>query len=249
MQLRRLLGVLTGCGLMVQMSCMSSARADDLLDDLSGRIEYAFYAADSRSLQQSVEALEKLQVEAGDRELQPVYLRYGRWKLAQLLAHDNPAQAQQAAETCAAAVTAPQGVLLAMHQALRAACLGMLEQLRPLRRGFYQTAHAASLAQARQAGSRLPEVQLVAAWLAIQKEGVQSAHAALAQAVQQYATAELEARPQAPHWGHAEACYWLGQSEMTRGDTLAARNMLERALVLAPDYRDARRVLQSLQVK
>ena len=36
---------------------------------------------------------------------------------------------------------------------------------------------------------------------------------------------------------------------MARGNALAARNMLERALVLAPDYRDARQALQSLNVK
>ncbi|MBC7983677.1 MAG: hypothetical protein H7Y02_07485, partial [Candidatus Obscuribacterales bacterium] len=41
--------------------------------------------------------------------------------------------------------------------------------------------------------------------------------------------------PGAPDWGHAEALAYLGQAALARGNRIAARNSLERALVLAPD--------------
>jgi tetratricopeptide (TPR) repeat protein len=62
-------------------------------------------------------------------------------------------------------------------------------------------------------------------------------------------TALFDALPPAegdmPDWGHAEAFAWLGQSYLQLGDKVAARNALERALVLAPDFVWAR----SLQVQ
>jgi Tfp pilus assembly protein PilF len=36
----------------------------------------------------------------------------------------------------------------------------------------------------------------------------------------------------------------LGQSYLQKGDSLAARDAIERALVLAPDYRKAQELLQ-----
>jgi tetratricopeptide (TPR) repeat protein len=228
----------------------SSVHADEQLDDLAGRIEYAFYSGDSASLQQDLQSMEKLEVAPGDHEQYSNYLNYGRWKLAQLLAHDNSAQAQKQAERCADADLAGKpGILLAMQQAVRAACLGTLEQLRPLRSALYHGSRTTALEQAQLASAKSPEVQFVTAWLALRKDHPDSAYALLTNAVEHYAAAETEAHPGVPRWGYAEACYWLGRAEMARGNALAARNMLERALVLAPDYRDAHQALQSLNVK
>jgi Tfp pilus assembly protein PilF len=49
----------------------------------------------------------------------------------------------------------------------------------------------------------------------------------------------------APDWGHAEALLALGQSYLTRGDSVAARDAIERALVIAPDYRAAQSLLET----
>jgi Tfp pilus assembly protein PilF len=37
----------------------------------------------------------------------------------------------------------------------------------------------------------------------------------------------------------------LGQSYLKRGEMVAARDVLERALVIAPDYRQAQKLLQT----
>ena len=52
-------------------------------------------------------------------------------------------------------------------------------------------------------------------------------------------------RPGKPDWGHVEALTMLGETYLQRGDPVAARDALERALVLAPDYRQAQQLLQA----
>jgi hypothetical protein len=52
-------------------------------------------------------------------------------------------------------------------------------------------------------------------------------------------------QPGKPDWGHAEALTQLGKSYLQRGELVAARDVLERALVLAPDYRQAQKLLQT----
>jgi len=53
------------------------------------------------------------------------------------------------------------------------------------------------------------------------------------------------ARPGKPDWGQVEALTMLGETYLQRGDPVAARDALERALVMAPDYRQAQQLLQS----
>jgi lipopolysaccharide biosynthesis regulator YciM len=53
-------------------------------------------------------------------------------------------------------------------------------------------------------------------------------------------------RPGQPDWGHAEALCDLGQMVYARGDRTAARDWLERALVVTPDYVAAQALLQKV---
>lgn len=236
--------------LLALASFATSALADEALDDLSGRVEYAFYAADARELQSSVDLLNKLQVTAADRDRRDIYLNYGRWKLAQLLAQQDASEAQRMADGCVdAPVSAKPGDMQAQQYALRAACLGALEQLRPLRSAFYFSARDNALNKARLASKKSPEVLFVAAWLAARKGPLERHFLAFKQAVDAYAASEGKVEAATTHWGYAEACTWLGRAELARGNGLAARNLLEQALVLAPDYHDAQQALRSLNIK
>jgi tetratricopeptide (TPR) repeat protein len=49
-----------------------------------------------------------------------------------------------------------------------------------------------------------------------------------------------------PGWGAAEAYLYLGRGLMRTGDTLGARNALEQALIIAPEFAAARRELARL---
>jgi len=51
----------------------------------------------------------------------------------------------------------------------------------------------------------------------------------------------------APDWGHAEALAALGEAALSRGEVRPARDWLERALLLAPEYRFADELRARLQ--
>lgn len=53
-------------------------------------------------------------------------------------------------------------------------------------------------------------------------------------------------RNDAPGWGHAQAYLALGAQLQSRGDSLGARNWIEKALIVAPDYKAAQRQMASL---
>jgi hypothetical protein len=53
-------------------------------------------------------------------------------------------------------------------------------------------------------------------------------------------------RNDVPGWGHAQAYLALGLQLQSRGDTLGARNWIEKALIVAPDYKAAQRQMGSL---
>lgn len=218
--------------------------ADEALDDLAGRIEYAFYAGDSRSLLHSWQQLEKLQVAEADTAARDSYLNYGRWKAAQLLATSNPEQAQQYAQACADfKPRVKAAAMLATQHALVAACYGMLQTLRPVRRVLYRSDREAALQRALQTNANAPQVLFIAAWLSTHLDTAEKALPLLTRASNSFGAANH------PGWGFAETCYLLGKLEQTRGNALAARNALEQALLQAPDYRDAQQLLQSLSLK
>ncbi len=242
---------------MLHCALVAGAQADEVLTDLAGRVEYSFYAGDIRSLQQSVELLEKLDGVGAELDQRDSYLNYGRWKLAQLQAVSNPAQAQQRAQQCAEFKPNPRSVLLATQHAITAACYGMLEKLRPLRRVLYHGERAAALEQAQQLGAQQAQVQFVVASLALAQDDIAQAQSALKQALQLYnQNASSPAGASSPSgastsalWGQAEVLFLSGKLALAQGNALAARDVLEQALVLAPDYQDAARLLRTLSLK
>ena len=49
-----------------------------------------------------------------------------------------------------------------------------------------------------------------------------------------------------PGWGHADAYLELGRQLQARGDSVGARNWIERSLIAAPDFKAAERQLATL---
>ena len=64
----------------------------------------------------------------------------------------------------------------------------------------------------------------------------------------QLSTFEVERQgvDRTPGWGAAETYAYLGRGYLEQGDVLAARDALERALLIAPDFALARRLLQKI---
>jgi tetratricopeptide (TPR) repeat protein len=232
----------------------ASAGTSDDLDDAAARLQYAFYTADVRGLDEVLKLVESMELDtpAGMREYQ---LAYGQWKLAQLYAdpssQDAPVPhasslAAKAAEQCVkhAREATHQDSRLAEAYALEAICAGMPQgflRLPGLRGARCEKSKPLKTAQ--ELAPANPRVQLITALCASGKpEKTGNEVAKWLHVVAAFESAPPSG-PGTADWGHAEALTLLGESYMQRGESVPARDALERALVLAPDYRQAQRML------
>lgn len=247
------------CGLVLSLLAIipsaSSASLEEQarLDDLAGQIEYAFYAQERVPLQQAVQTLEGM-VAQDNSPAARVWLNYGRWKTAQLTARTAANTAADVASRCVAASWPDKepARVQAVGHALNAACAELLAELQPLRSVFHRRDRQRELQQALAIGSKQAQVHFVAAWIAQHNGDMKSAHESLQRAAVLYDAnghASDTTTGDLGEWGQAEMFYLLGKLENDRHDTLAARNALERALVLAPDYRDAAVLIKTLSVR
>lgn len=235
---------------------VSVAAGIDELDDAAARLQYAFYSEDLRGLQEVVTLIQGVQIDApaGAKEYQ---LAYGEWKLAQLyadpdsqrspIAHAN-ASAGKAAEQCVkhGRAAIEQDARMAEAYALEAVCSGMPQsffRLRGLSGGSCEKSK--SLKKALELAPSNPRVQLIAAMCASATPSKTSNNVAVWSAVVRAFESAPPSVPGKPDWGHAEALTLLGESHLQRGESVPARDAIERALVLAPDYRQAQRVLEA----
>jgi tetratricopeptide (TPR) repeat protein len=244
--------------------------ADEALEDLIARVQFDFYAADARALQRDLISLG--QHDASNSTLHSYYLAYGHLKLAEILREQRRADARKAAVECAdlaertAGIEANRGSTTAERArvdqinaelwALQAACSSLAAELSivpgstSLSLASFRSSKASERAFATAPNN--PRVKLL--------EAVQDARRAdsaddWSRASQKLQTvvAIFDALPPSaddvPDWGQAEALAWLGQAYVKRGDKVAARNALERALVLAPDYAWVSELLKQLSAK
>jgi hypothetical protein len=237
-------------------ACMSTARAADVaeLDDAAARAQYAYYTGDARALEDVLKLIDAMQLEGALGAAKSYQLAYGSWKLADLyaqsLAGDRPAAnakslAGKAADACVRHAESAHGADPSMSEvyAIQAAC----DSFSPT---AYRDASPPDCSRNKSLRTAVtmspdnPRVKLIEAMCA---QGAGSDPAALGRWRSVVATFEAAppSRPGKPDWGHVEALTMLGQAYLQRGDAVAARDALERALVLAPDYRQAQKLLQT----
>ncbi|HEU4655354.1 MAG TPA: tetratricopeptide repeat protein [Steroidobacteraceae bacterium] len=239
---------------------LASASGVDELDDAASRLQYAFYTADLRGLQDVIVAIDALELDSppGAKEYQ---LAYGEWKLAQLYADPESQRtpvphagslAGKAAEQCVkhARAAIQRDPRMADAHALDAICSGMPQ-------GFFRLTglsganceKSKSLKTAVELGPGNPRVQLISALCSASKSEKASSSVAKWSAVVASFESVPPASPGTPDWGHVEALTLLGESYLQAGDRVKARDALEKALVLAPDYHQAQRMLEGVAAR
>lgn len=128
---------------------------------------------------------------------------------------------------------------------LTAACAALAADVEPLRAAAHGRRRDNALERARAADPSNPRIALVAAWTlsfrpaAAGDETRAAAAAALEAAVGAFALAphsERSADAPAPEWGEAEALTLLAELRARDGAQREARDLVERALLIAPDY-------------
>jgi len=237
------------------VACMQTqpARADASgeLDDAVARVQYAYYTGDPRSLEVAAALIDKLEVPQNLALSRDYYATYSRWKLAQVYADAAAQSGGDKAQARSAASKAAQGCIqhadaliktnprLAEVYAMQAACAGAMQ-------APGSCAHHKALRTALELEPANPRVKLIDALCS--SGGDTRTSAAVFQKLRDVVTAfdsAPVARPGNPDWGQPEALVLMGQVQLQRGDTLAARDAIEKALVLAPDYRKAQELLQA----
>jgi tetratricopeptide (TPR) repeat protein len=197
--------------------------------DLAGRVHYGYYHAEPRTIDAAAEALERL----GDSPEVLYYRDFAALRRAQLGGSDRAG----AERLRACAQRDPQPKLdkrfTAEAWVLAAACAQVAGD-------GGRREHALALARERDDDN--PRIALVEAWAMMETGGADAAHS---DAVSAKLTAVVEAfdawEPALddPDWGEAEALTALAAAAVERGQTRVARDFIERALLLAPDYRAA----------
>lgn len=244
----------TSCGLLLAVFVAASASGESVaeLDDVAARMQYAFYTGDSQGIETILKNLEQFQVEDSLAANKAYQLAYGNWKLSQLylqpLADRQPrpngkSLASQAAQNCVRA--ARHAVELepsnAEAMAVQAVCDGHSPSARA---GSTGCVNSKPLRTANGLAPSNPRIKLVQA-ICTQSKAADPAAVERWRAVVESFEAAPPSRPGKPDWGHVEALTMLGEAYLQRGDPVAARDALERALVMAPDYRQAQQLLQA----
>jgi len=225
----------------------AGAQAQVPWPDFEGRIQYAFYTEDLRALGALQAELAAMPAD-GWRDY---YLALTDYRLDRLQAAGDARAAEQAAAECVTSLRdalrlAPESV---EFLALQAGCMDDRARLRPIDLPFTAArAHAQLRRAVRLAPSNPRALLLLARQDREHPASVQDRARALGEAQQAVAAFEKErlGPPAQPGWGLPEAYVELARGCLQGGDALAARSALEHALLMAPDFLEAHRLLKRI---
>jgi tetratricopeptide (TPR) repeat protein len=268
----RLLLLLAAGGL---LSASAGRAADMNWLDIESRIQYGYYTEDVHSLRNLVEALGSNDSHDRLKSYYAGLLAY-RMTLLEEAQTDQAAadasagtpppkspppvrkndrsknEARQTVERCVAsldrALEAQSNFPDAL--ALQSACLRQLADLSSWRAPLAAPKGVSQLHKALQIAPKNPRVLLLDAIGDYEHSGESGGDAQHACVKFKAAAAVFEAEradvDQVPGWGAAEAYMWLGRCYLDSGDGNAARDALERALLIAPEFGQARRLLATI---
>jgi hypothetical protein len=223
--------------------------AEGIWRDLESRIQYGYYTEDARSLQNLTAVLA---ANESHGRLHGYYAGLLAWRRAQLAAGGAGRAGESAAQLSSRCVDSLDRALAAPGEfadglALRATC-----RLTPIEvdEKFYPlAAHRAGkeLDEALRLAPANPRVLLLAALSDYQLPTALGGNKerALLRLRASVAAFEVERRgtERLPGWGAAEAYLFLARDLLDHADPVGARDALERALLIAPEFAAAQRLM------
>lgn len=214
--------------------------------DIEGRIEYAFYTADANALRTLVSATTSALAKGGNTPLANYQVGLAQYRLGQVLTDKKDSKAAAAMSGCIDALdeAIEADKQFAEAYALQGACYTNLAGLRAWKAVVDTPLGTNRMEKALKLAPENPRVVLLDALSDFERPSVLGGDKARActkfqRAVQLFdAGTETVAGP--PSWGAADAYLYVGRCLSAKGDVLGARNALERALIVAPDFAAAR---------
>jgi tetratricopeptide (TPR) repeat protein len=217
--------------------------------DIESRIQYGYYTEDPRALAGVMELLSPGDAPSASKSY---YAGLANYRLMQLALARDKSRAKESAEACVHNLDQSLKIQKdsAEALALQSACLDVLSALEAWRTPFASSKSGSQIEKARHLAPKNPRVLLLDAVEMYDRP--RSSEAGKDQALSGFrkATAAFEVERQetehAPGWGAAEAYTYLGRCYLDRGAALEARDALERALLIAPEFAEARRLLKKI---
>jgi tetratricopeptide (TPR) repeat protein len=203
--------------------------------DMQAQIVYAYQTEDLNALSDLMAGLRaRLASGEGDAALH-YHLAHAAYRYSMLAMREKGAAAGHAAGLCIDELKEilRQDERNAEALVLQSACYSQQAETSSIEAVLLRTLASERLKKALRLAPRNPRALLVAA---LAGGGLAQLRAAAEAFGQSSATAT-----DVPGWGDAEAYLALGKELTHRGDTLGARNWIERALIASPDFKAAQR--------
>jgi hypothetical protein len=221
--------------------------------DVQAQILYAYHTEDTNTLTNLIQGMSaKLRDAPGDDALR-YHLAHAQYRFGELSAAGKSHRAESAYSECIddlkpllqKDVKSPEALVL------QGACYGELANLSSVQAVLLRSRAADRLREAAKLAPRNPRLLLIEATLGLERSKPDSperrqALAQLNMAVEEFDNSSATSID-VPGWGHAQAYLAMGRERLALGDTVGARNWIEKSLIAAPDYKSAQRQLASLE--
>jgi tetratricopeptide (TPR) repeat protein len=217
--------------------------------DLESRIQYSYYTEDSRSLANVMELLAGADTASASKSY---YTGLANYRLTLLALPKDTRRAKETAEACVQNLDQALKIQKDFPEALalQSVCLEALASLEAWRTPFASSKSGSQIEKARHLAPKNPRVLLLDAVELYERPKSSPGEKDRAVSGFKKAAAAFEAERQetehTPGWGAAEAYTYLARSLLDRGETLPARDALERALLIAPEFAEARRLMNRI---
>lgn len=236
------LGLMSALVVLVGLHAHAAVEPTTELLDLAGRIEYGFYTQEARAIDTAQSRLARL---SGSGALKDYYAGLGFYRAALLRAANDGRGLGTVLTDCMdrGRGAADEKSLAGEAWVLVAACAVLGARHEPNKLRLYRNRFEEALREAIAADSDNPRIAVVRAWAISHRPAHEEpelrnrARERLEEALEQFV---LWSTPFGyPDWGEAEALAHLGEIHLELGNSRAARDFIEQALLIVPDYRFA----------
>jgi tetratricopeptide (TPR) repeat protein len=219
------------------------------------RIENGYFRQDAAGLQSLAPTLAPAADAAGndkkDEEWRSYYSALLAYRLA-LLAKNDASRAWPYTQRCVGELDRALALdsVSAEALALQSACLALQSHLNPWRSPFAAPLSRSRIEKALELAPRNPRVLLLGARAACDRPPFFGGDTRVGFDLLRRAVSAFERQHARAHglpaWGAADAFTDLAHDYLTQGDAVAARNVLERALLVAPHFAEARQLMAEI---